>query len=253
MIRLGLALTAAAWLLVLGVLGVRAALSAGPMLAYNVWLDRNLEIYLLDINHRLSAAVTRGHNAANRPVWSPDGQSIAFEGRQRGGSAIFILTVRDQQVRQLLPDHPVSQYTPVWFADSSGLYFRDVPGEEARAFKVKLDGSDLQPVQITNYDLLIPPRFDPNRRIVIGSKSGGGSGIFLASGYRANLEQHLVTTDVQFREQPQWSPDNQQIAFISWGDRSEVYLMNADGSDFRQVTDDGLLKGNLSWRPGNGR
>ncbi len=245
--------TLVAWLLISAVLNARALLPVPTLLAYNVWQHRRIDIFILDVERHISANATYNRVVAGRPQWSPDGRYLAFEGRHNGGSAIYIMDAFGDNLRLLHPETAGHQFTPVWFQDSSGLYFRNVPSEDAHAFQINLDGSNLQQIAIPNYDLLIPPRFDPTRRIVFGAKSGGASGIYLASGFRINLDTLLVPTHVQFREQPQWSPDNERIGFISWGqNRTEIYIMNADGSEFRRATNDGTIKGNLTWQPNKG-
>ncbi len=48
---------------------------------------------------------------------------------------------------------------------------------------------------------------------------------------------HQITTQGTDNERPQWSPDSKHIAFISNRSGSaQVWIMNADGSDARQVT-----------------
>lgn len=51
---------------------------------------------------------------------------------------------------------------------------------------------------------------------------------------------------------PRWSPDGRSIAFVAARDRrTDVYLINADGSGLRRVTSDGAARGDLAW-DGNG-
>ncbi|HLV34981.1 MAG TPA: hypothetical protein VKY59_07715, partial [Spirillospora sp.] len=76
----------------------------------------------------------------------------------------------------------------------------------------------------------------------------GEWGLYLTEG---DSTRWLRDSRVVFRENPQWSPDDSLIAFLSQGrsGESEVYIMDADGSNLRQITMDGLPKSNLSWRP----
>jgi TolB protein len=218
------------WLLMIGVLQLRILLPASLLVAYNVWQDDGLDIFLLDIERGLSANLTGNRVFAGRPMWSPDGRYLAFEGRYRGGSAVYIMDSFGADLRLLNPETAGNQFTPVWFRDGSGLFFRNVPGDDALAYQVRVDGSDLQPIHLPYYDLLAQPRIDPTRRV--------------------NLRQVIQHTSIQYTEPPQWSPDDRQIAFVTLDpNHSEIYLMNADGSEFRQVTSDGLFKGNLSWQP----
>lgn len=239
--------TLVGWLLIASAVSLRAALPEGDYLAYNAWKFAGQKIYLLDVNRGLAQSVTSQPVQAGPPVWSPDGRYLAFESRFRGGSSIFIVDAFGGKMHMLTPEQAGNQYTPVWFHDSRGLYFRNVPGEAAPAYRVNLDGSHLEPIDIINYEYLIPRRFDPANPIISGHHNGA-AGIFLVRNGR-DFEQ-LVTTGIAAQEHPQRSPDQQRIALIGCCDRfTEIYLMNADGSQFRQITRDGLHKFNLSWRP----
>src|SRR5262245_10794783 len=50
-----------------------------------------------------------------------------------------------------------------------------------------------------------------------------------------------LTTDPAYENSPEWSPDGKQIAFASDRTNSwEIYVMNIDGTDQRQVTSYGI-------------
>jgi TolB protein len=54
-----------------------------------------------------------------------------------------------------------------------------------------------------------------------------------------------------YASSPSWSPDGGKIAFESDrdGSDSEIYVMNADGSDVTQLTNNNASDGSPSWSP----
>ena len=49
--------------------------------------------------------------------------------------------------------------------------------------------------------------------------------------------QRALTNDARPETGPAWSPDGRQILFsVTAGGRAEIFVMNADGSDQRQLT-----------------
>jgi len=65
----------------------------------------------------------------------------------------------------------------------------------------------------------------------------------------AKDQQQIATGD---NSCPAWSPNGRQIAFARWtddGNWDNIYVMNADGSDIKQLTSDPESDGNPTWSP----
>lgn len=89
--------------------------------------------------------------------------------------------------------------------------------------------------------------------LVYESFRNGGSDLAVLDGGAAEPRFLTDTKDV-WEEDPAWSPDGKQVAFVRWryvgaGDdvESKLYVIAADGSDERQLTDDGLLEAAPVW------
>lgn len=101
----------------------------------------------------------------------------------------------------------------------------------------RLSGADREPVR---------PKFEFRGRIAFQSNLGGARGIFIltASGVRR------LTDDTRPAEFPRWSPDGTRIAFSArLKDHSQIFVMNADGSNPVQVTQAEHDANELAWFP----
>jgi hypothetical protein len=63
-------------------------------------------------------------------------------------------------------------------------------------------------------------------------------------------DTQLTTPAPNVLETPTWSPDGLRVAFVRWiGADTQIWIMDADGSDLTQVTNVPGYKLNLSWSP----
>ena len=78
----------------------------------------------------------------------------------------------------------------------------------------------------------------------IAYASRRGNKFRIATTNLVDLATAVLTNGPDSYEEPCYSPDGQRILFtLRRGKDSQVYVMNADGSDWRQLTHDGNSSG----------
>jgi Tol biopolymer transport system component len=237
-------------LVLLNAVLVAGAVSVGAQtpahqIVYVARVNRNQEIFLLDVHSKLTYNLTRNSGDDSRPVWSPDGSKIAFESWRGGVRAVFVMDADGRHLHRLSTDAGASEYAPEWMPNSQELIFRSIyrpiGGQPTvLTFRVNADGRNLQRV-----DAVPNP---PTDQMISQRWVGGQWGIYLTED---GITRKLADIETVYPETPEWSPDETMIAFLAENEsgRTEIYVMNTDGSHLWQVTFDRALKTNLSWRP----
>lgn len=213
----GMALRGSVILAILAALAVLAAAAAGALLprrqiAFVMSPAGNNEIVTLDLRTRLLRNLTRHEAEEIEFAWSPDGRQIVFVSNRDRSRELYLMSAAGGDLRQLT--HTETDSTnPVWSPDGSRIAFQ---------FDVSFEDAD--------------------EEICV---------VDVATRQRRNLTNHPAVDHT-----PIWSPDGTQIAFIS--DRSDndptafisdLFVMNTDGSDLRQLTDLGGQVDAPIWSP----
>jgi TolB protein len=211
------------------------------------------------ISASVAASLTLASVAAAEagPLTSPGpAYSIAFSSFAPLDTEIFIANADGSGARALLP-HPALDSDASFAADGRSIVFTSTRGGSADLYRARVDGSAVE--RLTDdgaYDGQGALSPDGTALAFVSSRSGQADiwRLELATGALRNLTNHPAG---DFR--PSWSPDGQWLAFSSDRDSkrpkfafstlhsTEIYVMRADGSGARRITQSDAVAGSPAW------
>jgi Tol biopolymer transport system component len=231
-------------LIALAVVG--GALTSGySQLMYEGWVGDNAEIFVFDVRRGILRNLTNHPADDIHPIWSPDGRYIAFESLREGIRRVYVMDAEGRSVRRITTQMDYGEADPAWSEDGEHVIFRLLRRRRVNPiYRVNIHTGATEQL-----DLTVIPRPVDTERIVFMSYREGQWGIYVTDPTRT-YTYPLLRNNIGFSETPHWSPDDRQVAFLAQNRAtSQVYVMNADGTHFRQATFDRTLKIGLSWRP----
>jgi TolB protein len=189
------------------------------------------EIYRMNTDASGARPLTRSPAWYGGPVWSPNGQTLAFSLLRRDTRkwTIAILDAAAGGDPRLLTNSGANDILDGWSPDGTRLVFHSDRTGNQEVFVMNADGS--RQTQLTS-----------------GGDNWGGSwsahndAIAFASGRSGRLQIYTMSSDGSGRRRlmtsggddwlPEWSPDGGQLAFNSNrdGGQAQIYVANADGS-----------------------
>ena len=181
------------------------------------------------------------------PSWSPDGRSIAFQGNMAGGAEIWVIDLETRRVRQVTPTGIVATM-PAWSPDGGRIAFRGY----STIGITSADGSQLDYINRPENAVDSDPAWSPDgskiafsRYVYDGETAHQSIWVMDSDGYnQTRLTQW--TRGIDFV--PTWSPDGRHIAFAHDVEENyDIYVMNADGSNPRNITNQPGINYRPSW------
>jgi serine/threonine protein kinase len=153
-------------------------------------------------------SATRGSN--RQPVYSPDGEWIAFSSDRSGNLDIWEISTRTGELRQLTDD-PADDWDPGFTRDGKLLWSSNRTGH-FECWEAEADGSGPRKITSDGVDAENPATTPDGRSVVYGSTRPGQQGLWRAriDGTEARL---IVPGLVGL---PEISPDGQYVAYGSF-------------------------------------
>lgn len=194
------------------------------------------------------------------PAWSPDGTKIAFRSGAREGAEIYTMNADGTGFTRLTLDSFRDRF-PAWSPDGSHIAFESnrsdlnfatcIPTSSCDSELFVMPAAGGSPVQLTfGGGEVGRPRFSPDGMfIAYASDSSGVNAVYKVE--VATLAVTKLTNDSLQAAQPDWSPDGTKIAFVNNNDcspegasnqfegkdcKSDIFVMNADGTGVIQLT-----------------
>ena len=233
-------------------------------IAFSSDKDGDFEIYLMNADGTSLMQLTENEGVDYPSSWSPDGRKLAFISDRTGKHEIYVMTVDGSDSVIQLTDGPGRNRNPLWSPNGRKIAFYSWSDGDGEIFVMDPDGANL--VQLTDNDTDESVySWSPDSRKLAFSRTPESifdpdSEIFVMNADGSNALQ--LTDNDTFDSSPAWSPDGKAIAFDSrsatatWVKTgkytraqyfySNIYVMNADGSDVIQLTFDNLST-RVSW------
>jgi tol-pal system beta propeller repeat protein TolB len=149
----------------------------------------------------------------------------------------------DGSAREQLTDFTATAFYPSLSPDGGTVFFSSKRSGGFEIYSIGINGKGLQRLT-REIGSLYAPELSPGGEWVLFTNNGNGLWLMKPDGGNP----HPLTTrdDID----PTWSPDGALIAFASSrsGNR-QLFVMNADGSNVRQVTDLNNMGGRSTWSP----
>lgn len=213
-------------------------------------------------NLRPVAKVGQLLQAYGPPTWSPDGQRIAFTANDGKDRDIWIMQADGSNLRRLVRTPRLFEIEVEW-SPAGGRVVVSSDGYFPHVYVIGTNGSNLRRLSPRGFEAVEPSWSPDGRRIA-----------FTGLGRDLHLDDEIYVSDASGRSRvqltsnnvmdhyPVWSPDGGRIAFLR-GDgegcwfncpaetraSSEIYVMNADGTEVTRLTHNRLGEGSPAWRP----
>jgi tricorn protease len=196
----------------------------------------------------------------SRPLYSPDGNRLAFVSTRTGNGDIYVLTLGTGELKRLTFDDGLDQLDG-WSRDGHWIYFssgsHDV-GRKNDIYRVSADGGTPMPVSADRFVNEFQAAPAPDGTTLAFAARGNGDQQWWRNGH-----SHLDESEIWIRKDgspstyervvdlngrnhwPMWMPDGRQIYFMSdRGGAQNIWTMTLAGKP-RQVTK--FASGRVLW------
>lgn len=225
----------------------------GTEIAFFSRRDANHEIYVMHADGTNQRRLTHHPATDKAPSWAPDGKRLAFTSNRAGHFDIYLLHLGSEAVVKLTAN-TFEDEVPTWSPDGNRLVFHSKRERNWDIYIINVNSRAEQ--RLTHQSLMDTyPAWSPDGlRIVYASMRSEGEladfDLYLMDAVDGGNQTALTDTPTD-EAVPTWSSDGGTIAFQSEQDgRWVIHLMNADGSERRELINNGAWAAQPKWYGG---
>jgi TolB protein len=178
--------------------------------------------------------------------FSPDSSRLVYSFGKGHDSEIYMLYIEDGTIEQIT-HNAFGDYEPIWSPDGEKILFSSARDNEL--YVMALDGSNLQ--QLTDNELVdIGVSWSPDGQYIVFSSYLADRRIQFVMNSDGSAPRNITEQPYDGILDVVWSPDGQSLGFIIRdGYKQELYLIDVDGSNLRQIAGDLKMASDLAWSP----
>jgi len=221
--------------------------------ATRLLLVSNGRVYRIDSDGEVAAPLTPEGATALSPVWSPDGQRIAYTRLEGGRGGVIVQSLATGATMVPAGAQSALNITPAFAPDGRLLAFAhsDETGTDIFTSNVA-DRCCAQRLTVGRYADNLSPTFSPDgRRIAFVSTRSGPPQIYVmaADGTDQELLAPFDYGATGASNAPEWSPDGARVVFHRDVSRSpQLFLVDVAGRRVSQLTSSGRNE-DPTWAP----
>ncbi|MBU0492365.1 MAG: VCBS repeat-containing protein [Chloroflexi bacterium] len=198
-------------------------------------------------------------HGADHPAWSPDGTMLSFDADPEGDGSwvIYVINVPEalkgtaNGTPRPLTDGRADDRFADWSPDGTQIAFSSNRDGQFEIYVMDADGTNQRRLTDSDLDDYFPAWSPDGKQIAFFSvKRPGQRQDVCVVNADGTGGRKLMDTPYVVDEDPAWSPNGKQIAFQSDRDGNfEIYVMDADGTNPRRLTNHRAGDYWPAWKP----
>ena len=211
-------------------------------------------LWVIDVASGDRRQITAGD--AVQPSWSPHGHRIAYWAADASGQRDLWTMPAQGGAPVAVTNDRFVDWSPIWSPDGRYLFFSSDRGGSMNLWRVPVDEAtglakgDPEPVTTPSSNSALITMSADGKRLAYVEQSSTQNLMRVAfpPGSRPDPPTP-VTQGSRFFAEPQVSSDGQWLATYSLDNSNNLYVVRTDGTEFRQITDDGFKNIAPRWSP----
>ncbi len=226
----------------------------GKQLAFGRWDNNSAETSLFIVNtdgtnERKLASLTGSRYLSGSCSWSPDGKVIVCgvgnDESPEHHQTVATIAVADGTMRELSGYKWDDIDSVVWLPDMSGIIFSadDTGGGEgiSKLWEVSYPGGGSRRLtqDLADYKRIT---ITGDGKTLVAVESESSNGVWVSPNADPNLAKQITTHKDNAARGIAWTPDKRIVYVSTMSGKTEVWVMNSDGTNSKQLTNDGRIK-----------